>query len=168
MSQPIDVSLSPEEILAEVRKFIPESVKQCQRTNCHEVTVGALVLLRNLPAAREAVLEYLSKVFFVAVNRQIRHVEVRIYLQILNIDKHLNIFLNINKIIYFLQMHPNSPLVDESIMNVTVPQIHKALIEIVSCNSQAWAPLVASWSLDLLGIYLSCKLIIKKKIQIGN
>ncbi|XP_008547533.1 integrator complex subunit 5 [Microplitis demolitor] len=123
MSQPIDVSLSPEEILAEVRKFIPESVKQCQRTNCHEVTVGALVLLRNLPAAREAVLEYLSKVFFVAVNRQIRHVE----------------------------MHPNSPLVDESIMNVTVPQIHKALIEIVSCNSQAWAPLVASWSLDLLG-----------------
>lgn len=68
--------LSPEEILVEVRKFIPESVKKCQRTNTHEVTKGALTLLKNLPAAREAVLEYLRKVFFLAVNRQIRHIEV--------------------------------------------------------------------------------------------
>lgn len=36
-------------------------------------------------------------------------------------------------------------------MNVTIPEIHTVLIEIVNENPQAWAPLVASWSLDLLG-----------------
>lgn len=69
-------NLTPEQILAEVRIFIPESVKKCQHTNVHQVTKGALMLLRNLPGSREAVLEYLRKVFFLAVNRQIRHMEV--------------------------------------------------------------------------------------------
>lgn len=73
---PQDVVLSPEQILAEVRKFIPESVKKCQHTNTHRVTKGALTLLKNLPGARDAVLEYAGKVFFLAVNRQIRHMEV--------------------------------------------------------------------------------------------
>lgn len=75
MSQP-DGTFTSEEILLEVRKFIPESVKKCQRTNTQEITVVALNLIKNLPASREAVLEYLRKVFFLAVNRQIRHAEV--------------------------------------------------------------------------------------------
>ncbi|KAK0086015.1 hypothetical protein PV325_004038 [Microctonus aethiopoides] len=115
--------LSPEEILVEVRKFIPESVKKCQRTNTHEVTKGALTLLKNLPAAREAVLEYLRKVFFLAVNRQIRHIEVQ----------------------------PNTPIPDDHVMNMTLPGIHTALVDIVNGNTRVWAPLIASWSLDLLG-----------------
>ncbi|XP_015116188.1 integrator complex subunit 5 [Diachasma alloeum] len=115
--------LTPEQILAEVRKFIPESVKKCQHTNVHKVTKGALNLLRNLPGAREAVLEYLRKVFFFAVNRQNRHME----------------------------LYSPQTLGDEPTMNVTVPEIHGVLCEIVDENPQAWAPLVATWSLDLLG-----------------
>lgn len=115
--------LSPEEIIAEVRKFIPESVKKCQRTNIQRVTKGALILLKNLPGARDAILEYAGKVFFFAVNRQIRHIE----------------------------SYPGSLIPSEVTMDVTVPDIHKALMEIVTENPQAWASLIASWSLDLMG-----------------
>lgn len=48
-------------------------------------------------------------------------------------------------------MYPATPLPDEPTMNLTVPEIHSVLSEIVEENSQAWAPLVATWSLDLLG-----------------
>uniref|UniRef100_A0A0C9QQX7 INTS5 protein n=2 Tax=Fopius arisanus TaxID=64838 RepID=A0A0C9QQX7_9HYME len=122
MPQPEEL-LTPEQILVEVRKFIPESVKKCQHTNVYKVTKGALTLLRNLPGAREAVLEYLRKVFFFAVNRQNRHMEI----------------------------YPPQPLGDEPTMNVTVPEIHGVLSEIVEESPAAWAPLVATWSLDLLG-----------------
>ncbi|XP_063988292.1 integrator complex subunit 5 [Diachasmimorpha longicaudata] len=122
MPPPEDL-LTPEQILVEVRKFIPESVKKCQHTNVYKVTKGALTLLRTLPGAREAVLEYLRKVFFLAVNRQNRHME----------------------------MYPPQTLGDEPTMNVTIPEIHGVLSEIVEENPQAWAPLVATWSLDLLG-----------------
>lgn len=138
--------LSPEEIIAEVRKFIPESVKKCQRTNIQRVTKGALTLLKNLPGARDAILEYAGKVFFFAVNRQIRHIEVRqIFVEIKFVITH-----NKNKN-YFLQSYPGSLIPSEVTMDVTVPDIHKALTDIVAENPEAWAPLIASWSLDLMG-----------------
>ncbi|XP_034942928.1 integrator complex subunit 5-like [Chelonus insularis] len=117
---PSNKPLTPEEILVEVRKFIPESVKNCQKEYTHEVTKGALLLLKNLPAARNAVLEYLRKVFFSAVNRQVCHT------------------------------HPGT-VNDEPITAITVPEIHRVLIEIVSDNPQAWSCPITNWSLDLLG-----------------
>lgn len=69
-------SLTPEELTTEVRKFIHDSVRKPNRTDVAEVTRGALVLLRHLPGSREAVLEYMCKIFFFACNRQMRNMEV--------------------------------------------------------------------------------------------
>ena len=71
-----EVILTPEEISQEVRKFIHESVRKPNRTDIAEVTRGALVLLKHLPGSRDAVLEYICKIFFYACSRQMRNMEV--------------------------------------------------------------------------------------------
>ncbi|XP_043288264.1 integrator complex subunit 5 [Venturia canescens] len=123
----IEQSLTPLEISTEVRKFIQESVKKPHRTDVAEVTKGALILLRHLPGSREAVLEYICKIFFYACSRQLRNMEV----------------------------HPGAPILEAPIMDTIIPDVHATLVQIVDENPEAWAPLIASWSLDLLG-KLSC------------
>ncbi|XP_018404264.1 PREDICTED: integrator complex subunit 5 [Cyphomyrmex costatus] len=68
-------TLSPQEILSEVRKFISGAVRPTHNTNTQDVTRTALSLLKNVPAAREAVLEYFCNVFFVAVTKYVRQIE---------------------------------------------------------------------------------------------
>ncbi|OAD58560.1 Integrator complex subunit 5 [Eufriesea mexicana] len=68
-------TLSPQDILAEVRKFISGAVRPTHSTSTLDVTRTALSLLRNVPAARDAVLEYFCNVFFVAVTKYVRQIE---------------------------------------------------------------------------------------------
>ncbi|CAK9817794.1 Integrator complex subunit 5 [Anthophora plagiata] len=68
-------ALSPQDILAEVRKFISGAVRPTHSTSTLDVTRTALSLLRNVPAARDAVLEYFCNVFFVAVTKYVRQIE---------------------------------------------------------------------------------------------
>ncbi|XP_076653027.1 integrator complex subunit 5 omd [Halictus rubicundus] len=68
-------TLSPQDILAEVRKFISGAVRPTHSTSTLDVTRTALSLLRNVPAARDAVLEYFCNVFFVAVTKHVRQIE---------------------------------------------------------------------------------------------
>lgn len=71
-------SLSPQDILAEVRKFISGAVSRPSHSaNTQDVTRTALFLLKNVPAARDAVLEYFCSVFFAAVSKYVRQIEVR-------------------------------------------------------------------------------------------
>lgn len=56
-------------------------------------------------------------------------------------------FWNIN----FFQVHPGAPILEEPIMDTTIPHVHATLVQIVDENPEAWAPFIASWSLDLLG-----------------
>lgn len=70
------VTLSPQDILAEVRKFISGAVRPSHSTNTQDVTRTALFLLKNVPATRDAVLEYFCSVFFVAVTKYVRLIEV--------------------------------------------------------------------------------------------
>lgn len=70
-------SLSPQDILNEVRKFISGVIRPSHSTNTQEVTRTALSLLKNVPATRDAVLEYFCNVFFVAVTKYVRQIEVR-------------------------------------------------------------------------------------------
>ncbi|KAK1117511.1 hypothetical protein K0M31_016544 [Melipona bicolor] len=68
-------ALSPEDILAEVRKFISGAVRPTHSTSTLDVTRTALSLLRHVPAARDAVLEYFCNVFFIAVTKYVRQLE---------------------------------------------------------------------------------------------
>ncbi|CAL1679213.1 unnamed protein product [Lasius platythorax] len=69
-------SLSPQDILAEVRKFISGAVSRPSHSaNTQDVTRTALFLLKNVPAARDAVLEYFCSVFFAAVSKYVRQIE---------------------------------------------------------------------------------------------
>ncbi|XP_012524934.1 integrator complex subunit 5 isoform X2 [Monomorium pharaonis] len=67
--------LSPQEVLAEIRKFISGASRPVHSANTQDVTRTALSLLRNVPAARDAVLEYFCNVFFVAVTKYVRQIE---------------------------------------------------------------------------------------------
>jgi len=69
-------TLSPQDILTEVRKFISGAIRPSHSTNTQDVTRTALFLLKNVPAARDAVLEYFCNVFFVAVTKYVRQIEV--------------------------------------------------------------------------------------------
>lgn len=69
-------TLSPQEISIEVRKFISGAVRSSHSSNTQDVTRTALSLLKNLPAARDAVLEYFCNVFFIAVTKYVRQIEV--------------------------------------------------------------------------------------------
>lgn len=66
----------PQDILIEIRKFISGAVRASHGTNPLDVTRTALSLLKNVPATRDAVLEYLCNVFFVAVTKYVRQIEV--------------------------------------------------------------------------------------------
>ncbi|XP_072762301.1 integrator complex subunit 5 [Anoplolepis gracilipes] len=69
-------TLSPQDILAEVRKFISGAVSRPSHSaNTQDVTRTALFLLKNVPAARDAVLEYFCNVFFAAVSKYVRQIE---------------------------------------------------------------------------------------------
>ena len=68
-------ALSPQDILTEVRKFISGAVRPTHSTSTLDVTRTALSLLRSVPAARDAVLEYFCNVFFVAVTKHVRQIE---------------------------------------------------------------------------------------------
>lgn len=73
-------TLSPQDILAEVRKFISGAVSRSSHgANTQDVTRTALFLLKNVPAARDAVLEYFCSVFFAAVSKYVRQIEVSVH-----------------------------------------------------------------------------------------
>lgn len=74
-------TLSPQDIVAEVRKFISGAVGPSHSTNMQDVTRAALFLLKNVPATKDAVLEYFCSVFFVAVTKYVRQIEVCVHEQ---------------------------------------------------------------------------------------
>lgn len=88
-------TLSPQDILTEVRKFISGAVRSSHSTNTQDVTRTALSLLKNVPAARDAVLEYFCNVFFVAVTKYVRQIEVSTHMwtTILCLRLFLSLFL---------------------------------------------------------------------------
>lgn len=73
-----NTALSHQDILAEVKKFISGAVRPIHSTNTQDVTRTALYLLQNVPAARDAVLEYFCNIFFVAVTKYVRQIEVHV------------------------------------------------------------------------------------------
>lgn len=69
--------LQSQDIMLEVKKFIVGTSRPSQTSNTLDLTQTALGLLKNVPATREAVLEYFCSVFYVAVTKDVRQLETR-------------------------------------------------------------------------------------------
>ncbi|XP_060557502.1 integrator complex subunit 5-like [Ruditapes philippinarum] len=120
----ISSGYSPQEILQEVRNFLHGANYKAQNQKQREsLAQSALILLRTLPTARHAVLEYMANMFDEAVNN------------------------------YLLEMDIGHKVTDTG-SQVIDSFLHDAcgvLHAFIQTNSVAWAPIISSWSLELLG-----------------
>ncbi|XP_064616946.1 integrator complex subunit 5-like [Liolophura sinensis] len=111
-----------QDILGQVRKFI-RGANYEEKVSGEELCQSALYLLRTLPAARHAVLEYLCNVFTEAVNSHLLHLQLETTVADEDGVKFDNIIQNASGV----------------------------LLNFVRSNPAAWAPIISSWSLELLG-----------------
>ncbi|XP_051901085.1 integrator complex subunit 5 [Pristis pectinata] len=119
------VGISSQELLQEVKAFISGT----DPVQGHKLTVKeharcGILLLRNLPPARSAVLEHLRGVFDESVGSYILELE--------------------------REGTPAGHLGSPGLDDVT-QEIQAVLSEFVRSNPKAWAPLVSGWSIDLMG-----------------
>lgn len=112
------------DILSELTNFI-NGATQTVKTNPLDLSKTALNLLKTLPTAREAILEYFCTVFDVAVKNYIICIETEIATGEM----------------------PQTCSREEA----TVSEIHSVLCNFIQNNPQAWAPIISTWSLELLG-----------------
>ncbi|KAK4875105.1 hypothetical protein RN001_011527 [Aquatica leii] len=112
------------DVLLELKSFIGGAT-QTTKYNHFDLTKAALSLLKTLPAARDAVLEYFCVVFNTATQNFIVRIETEIATG---------------------QLPPVSED-DEAIIS----EIHTVICSLVSLNAEAWAPIISTWSLELLG-----------------
>lgn len=120
-------NLQQPDILSELNSFII-GVSQSSKSNPVNLSKNALFLLKNLPAARDAVLEYFCNVFDAAASNYIKRYETEIATGEM----------------------PDTTSKEE----MMVVEIHNVLSNFVSQNPQAWAPVISTWSLELLGMYI--------------
>ncbi|XP_017777187.1 PREDICTED: integrator complex subunit 5 [Nicrophorus vespilloides] len=115
---------APADPMEELRLFIMGANKQSKCISL-EMTKSALLMLKTLPAARLAILEYLSNVLDIAAKNYIIRIEKEI---------------STGKV-----AQPNE--YDET----TLAEVHSVLCGFVVANAEAWAPIISTWSLELLG-----------------
>ncbi|XP_014669565.1 PREDICTED: integrator complex subunit 5-like [Priapulus caudatus] len=114
-------SHNSQEILNEVHKFVT-GAQLADNLSRQELAQSAIFLLKSLPSSRAAVLEHLCSVFDEAVN------------------------------VYLLQLETGrtSPSPDTSLDEV-IDDIYQVLTGFITSNPTAWAPIISSWSIELLG-----------------
>ncbi|KAK6167219.1 hypothetical protein SNE40_021307 [Patella caerulea] len=133
------VALQPTEILNEVNNFLYGACRE-EKVASESLAKSALCLLRSMPAARHAVLEHFCNVFNEAVRR------------------HLLV----------LEQGPSSTEVDDvSGLDTILHDVVGILLSFIKTNPSAWAPIISSWSLELLG-HLSCKYSEKRVLVYAN
>ncbi|XP_075212361.1 integrator complex subunit 5 omd [Lycorma delicatula] len=115
--------LSQQDLLAELRLFIAGATRSL-KVHPLELARKALSLLKTLPAARDAVLEYFCTLFYSAVSN---------YVKQLKAGKNTT---------------SNEPQNQDEMV---ISEIHSVLCNFVSSNPEAWAPIISTWSLELLG-----------------
>lgn len=112
-------------LMEDFRLFIAGTTVNANRCNPLELTRAALALLKALPATRDAVFQYFCGVFDNAAQNYILRLEAEIATG------------NI----------PPPSEYDEAI----ITEIHSVLCGFVKSNAEAWAPIISTWSLELLG-----------------
>ncbi|GJQ75867.1 putative integrator complex subunit 5 N-terminus [Trypoxylus dichotomus] len=122
--QTIFRNATQQDSLNDLKVFIDGVTKQ---TKCNplDLTRTALSILKSLPAARDAVLSYFCSVFDKASENYVCAIETEVSTG---------------------NMPPVSEY-DEAI----ITEIHSVLCSFVTGNAEAWAPIISTWSLELLG-----------------
>ncbi|KAK7480320.1 hypothetical protein BaRGS_00028488, partial [Batillaria attramentaria] len=117
-------SATPQDILHEVNVFLQGAT--CQRkVPVDHLAQSALFLLQKMPAARDAILEHFCNVFDDAAGVYIRQIDAG------------------QKQEKMSESNPNQYAVLQEVTGV--------LLNFINTNPEAWAPIVSSWSLTLLG-----------------
>ncbi|XP_039871413.1 integrator complex subunit 5 [Simochromis diagramma] len=117
-------ALSTQELSQEIKSFISGvDTVQGRKLSVREHARCAVRLLRSVPACRGAVLEHLRGVY----------------------DEHVSAFL------HNLETESNASTGVSSNLEDIIQEIHAVLSEFIRLNPRAWAPLVSTWAVDLLG-----------------
>uniref|UniRef100_A0A3P9MJ68 Integrator complex subunit 5 n=1 Tax=Oryzias latipes TaxID=8090 RepID=A0A3P9MJ68_ORYLA len=117
-------TLSAQELSQEIKSFISGvDAVHGRKLSVREHARCAVRLLRSVPACREAVLEHLRGVY----------------------DEHVSAFL-VN-----LETEGSSTSGGNSSLEDIIQEVHVVLSEFIRLNPRAWAPLVSTWAVDLLG-----------------
>ncbi|XP_061691350.1 integrator complex subunit 5 isoform X2 [Syngnathoides biaculeatus] len=116
--------LSGQELSQEIKSFISGvDTVQGRKLSVWEHARCAVRLLRSVPACRGAVLEHLRGVY----------------------DEHVSVFL------HNLETEGDASSGISSNLEEIIQEVHGVLSEFIRLNPRAWAPLVSSWAVDLLG-----------------
>lgn len=113
-------SAAPDATLNDLRLFLAGTSSYESKIRSSDVAQAAIRLLKTLPVAREAVLEYMHSLFDDAVSRHIARLDSE---------------------------DPGGAEERES----AVEEVQRVLSGFIEANVGAWAPIVSSWSLELLG-----------------
>uniref|UniRef100_A0A8C6UAI2 Integrator complex subunit 5 n=1 Tax=Neogobius melanostomus TaxID=47308 RepID=A0A8C6UAI2_9GOBI len=121
---PSSHSHTTQELSNEIKSFISgvDSV-QGRKLSVREHARCAVRLLRSVPACRAAVLEHLRGVY----------------------DEHVSVFL------HNLETEGEAASGASANLEDIIQEVHGVLSEFIRLNPRAWAPLVSSWAVDLLG-----------------
>ncbi|KAM8848671.1 integrator complex subunit 5 [Synchiropus splendidus] len=122
-SLPGQTVLSGQELSHEIKSFISGvDTAQGRKLSVREHARCAVRLLRSVPCCRGAVLEHLRGVY----------------------DEHVSAFLQ------SLEEGDGSSGVSSNLEDI-IQEVHSVLSEFIHLNPRAWAPLVSTWAVDLLG-----------------
>ncbi|XP_034399098.1 integrator complex subunit 5 [Cyclopterus lumpus] len=117
-------ALSSQELSQEIKSFINGiDTVQGRKLSVREHARCAVRLLRSVPACRGAVLEHLRGVY----------------------DEHVSAFL------YNLETESDASSAVSANLEDIIQEVHGVLSEFICLNPRAWAPLVSTWAVDLLG-----------------
>ncbi|XP_040031065.1 integrator complex subunit 5 [Gasterosteus aculeatus] len=117
-------ALSGQELSQEIKSFISGiDTVQGRKLSVREHARCAVRLLRSVPACRGAVLEHLRGVY----------------------DEHVSAFL------HNLETESDASSGVSSNLEDIIQEVHGVLSEFICLNPRAWAPLVSTWAVDLLG-----------------
>ncbi|XP_044730967.1 integrator complex subunit 5 [Chrysoperla carnea] len=111
-----------------IRTFV-EGLTKITSDNLLELTKISLTLLKSTPAIKDAALEFYCTLFNMAV---------RTYLQ--NIETEISTGRTVG---------PGESSAEEE--EASVAEVHTALCNYITANPEVWAPIVSTWSLQLLG-----------------
>ncbi|XP_060525914.1 integrator complex subunit 5 [Cylas formicarius] len=111
-------------LMNELKIFIKSATIK-DKSTLLDLTKTALTLLKNLPSCRSAVFDFFCTVFHTTSLNYIEGIETEI---------------NTGKL-------PSLPETDE----IVISEIYVALTSLIAENSTAWAPIISTWSLELLG-----------------
>ncbi|RUS91715.1 hypothetical protein EGW08_000541 [Elysia chlorotica] len=131
-----EVVVGPMEICTQVNKFLKGTSSSGGNVNLESLSSSALFLLRTVPVARHAVLEHYSLLFDDAINSSLS----------------------------FSDRVPRDVRGHQKLQLSALQDVTGVLLSFIKSSPEAWAPVVSSWTLTLLG-QLSSKYASKRGIQ---